>query len=66
MAEKGPDVKYFCFDCKKNLDEAERKQHEGHNIEEQSQALEKSKECLKIICSSTPDECEQMIKFLKI
>ena len=65
MAEKGPDVKYFCFDCKKNFDEAERKQHERHDIEEQSQALEKSKECLKIICSSTPDEYEQMINFFE-
>ena len=64
MAEKGPDVKYYCFDCKKIVDEAEYKQHEGHNIEEKSQALEKSKECLKT-CLSTPDEYDQMIKYLQ-
>ena len=64
MAEKSPDVKYYSFDCKKIVDEAVYKQHEGHNIEEQSQALEKSKECFKT-CLSTPDEYDQMIKYLQ-
>ena len=68
MAEKGPDVKYFCFDCKKSVDEAERTKHEGHDIEKQSQALEKITECFQIICLNditTSDERDHLIKFLE-
>ena len=67
MAEKSPDVKYFCFDCKKNVYKGDYKEHKCHDIKEQSQALERIKEYFKICLNdfSTPDEYEQMITYLE-